>query len=406
MDRFQVEQGLRGSGGRGAGAIFRAEFARRHAKFAFEGHTEILDMVETGALGDFFEGEFGFQQEFLHAAELDAQDFLVRGAADKLFETVFEEAAALGHSFEDVLHVDAEAGIFADVMDGARDVAVLNGEHIGGLAGEDTERGNEMGFAFDLAASHHFIEEMRGLVTRAVGVRDDAGERGIRQSAEQVIVIYADDGNFVRDGDANAAAGIEHLLAAQVVTGHDTDWLGQGPNPFGEVSDLGFVVNGEAFGGAIMAAFATRGADAVIEVLAAPFGPVKTAVASVAEIFEAAVEEVFGGQVGHSAVVRFKIGERRNQAGGAHVHNGHVELAQGRGNGVVLDAGDDAVAIPIAEPARWFVAAAMFGEVKGPGLVFANVGNNAVEETASVGVRGLDQKCDFGRRFHDGCSGE
>lgn len=183
-------------------------------------------MGETAALGDFIDGEIGLGEELFHALELDAEDFLVRGAADEFDEALFHEAAGLGNGFDDVLNVDAAASVVADVMEGAGDVAVVYGEDIGGLAGGDAERGDEVGFAFETAAGHHLIEERGGFVAGAVGVRNNAGERRAGEFAEEFVVVYADDGDFIGHGDAGAAAGVEDLLAAEIVAGHDAGGFG------------------------------------------------------------------------------------------------------------------------------------------------------------------------------------
>ena len=136
-----------------------------------------------------------------------------------------------------------------------------------------------------------------------------------------------------------------------------------------------------------------------MEMFAAPFGPIETRVAGVTKMFEAAFLEMFGGEMADGDVVGLEPWQRGNQAGGADVDDGDGNVFQGGGDVWVFDAGDDAVAIPVREPGGRLIAAIVFGEVKGPWTMFADVGDDAAEETARVGVGGLDQEGDFDRWF-------
>lgn len=356
-------------------------------------------MGEAGAVGNFFEGEVGLGEELFHALELDADDFLVGGAANEFDEAFFHEAAGLGNGLDDVLDVDAVAGVVADVMEGAGDVAVVNGEDIGGLAGGDAEGGDEVGFAFEFAAGDHFGEERGGFVAGAVGVGDDAGKGRAGEFAEEFVVVDADDGDFIGDSDADAAAGIEDLLATKIVAGHDADGLGKLADPFGEL--VGFLVPSPArfARSGINRAGVAGSANGINEMFFAPFGPVEAIVAGVGEVDETAFEKMFGGEMGDGAVVGFEPGKRGNEASGADIDDGHVQVAESFGDGGIFDPGDDTAAIPGGEPTRGLVAAGVFGKVNGPGAMFADEADDAAEQTASVGVGGFDEKGDFGGGF-------
>jgi len=221
-------------------AILSAELAGGDADFAAEGDAEVFDVVEGSSLSDFVEGEVGFDEEFFNAVEADAEDFFVGGAADEAFEAAFEEGAGLGDDAQNVFDLDAVAGVLADVMDGAGDVAVFNDEDVGGLAGGDAERGDQVGFAASGFAGDHLVEEGGGFVAGAMHVGDDAGEGRVGELAEEFVVINADDGDFVGNSEAEAAAGVEDLLAAEIVAGHDADGFWEAADPFGEVVDLHF----------------------------------------------------------------------------------------------------------------------------------------------------------------------
>ena len=146
-------------------------------------------------------------------------------------------------------------------------------------------------------------------------------------------------------------------------------------------------------------AFVAGGAEGVLEMFAAPFGPIKARIAGVAKMFEAAFLEMFGGEMADGDVVGFEPWKGWDEASGADVDDWDWNVFEGGGDIWIFDAGDDAVAVPVGEPGGRLIAAVVFGEVKGPGTMFADVGDDAAEETARVGVGGLDQKGDFDRGF-------
>ena len=78
-----------------------------------------------------------------------------------------------------------------------------------------------------------------------MGVGNDTGQRRMGKLAEQFVVIHADDRHLVRHRDADAPAGVEHLLAADVVAGHQADGLGKLAQPTGQGFDVRDVVAGK-----------------------------------------------------------------------------------------------------------------------------------------------------------------
>jgi len=142
------------------------------------------------------------------------------------------------------------------------------------------------------------------------------------------------------------------------------------------------------------------GAQGILEMFATPFGPIKTGVASVAEMFEPAFEKVVGGQMRDGAIVGLEPGEGRDEARGADIDDRNRDVLEGGGDGGIFDARDNAVAVPMRKPGGGLIAAVVFGKVKGPGAVFANKGNNAAQKAARVSVGSFDQESDFDGRLH------
>ena len=64
-------------------------------------------------------------------------------------------------------------------------------------------------------------------------------------------------------------------------------------------------------------------------------------------------------------------------------------------DGDILDARNDAMALPVGEPSRRFVSSVVFGQVKRPETMFANVGDNAAQKAPCIGMRRFDKESDL-----------
>ena len=76
-------------------------------------------------------------------------------------------------------------------------------------------------------AGHQAVEQLGRLVADQLGVGDDAGEGRVAELADLLLVVDADDGDLLGDGQVHPVAGVEDVLAPDVVAGHDPDRLGQ-----------------------------------------------------------------------------------------------------------------------------------------------------------------------------------
>ena len=70
-------------------------------------------------------------------------------------------------------------------------------------------------------------------------VGDHAGKGRIRQQADELFIIGADDRHFL-GGHSRPAASVEHLNAANIRAGHDARGLGQFFHPLGHALDFIF----------------------------------------------------------------------------------------------------------------------------------------------------------------------
>src|SRR5262245_25067898 len=98
----------------------------------------------------------------------------MRSATDQLFEPLLEQPSRLRNSFEHVGDINAAMGMLADIMDGAGNVPVADRKDVSGLPGADPHGRDQVSFAPNFEATHHFVEQRGGFVAGAVGVWNDA----------------------------------------------------------------------------------------------------------------------------------------------------------------------------------------------------------------------------------------
>ena len=170
-------------------------------------------------------------QQLLAALDLHIANLRLRRAIEQLAEIPLQPAPRHGEVVEHVLHGDAVAGPFANESQRGGDRRVAHGEHVGRLPDGDALRRH-----LDLQhrrrlALHHAIEPAGGFVADSLRIGDHARQRRIAQAAQQLVVVDADDRRLLGHGDIVAAAGVEHMLPAQVVGGKDAHRLRQRVQP-------------------------------------------------------------------------------------------------------------------------------------------------------------------------------
>lgn len=231
-----------------------------------------------------------------------------------------------------------------------------------------------------------------------MGVGDDAGEGRIREAAADQVIINADDGDIIGDAQAGEAAGVEDLLAANVVAGEDTDGFGKLAEPGDEGADAGrprgCAGGAEGFELGVKDAVGIGGE--LGEALVLPGGPAVVGDAAEAELAEAAIAEVGEGGFGFGADIAMHGGGFGKQAGGADINGGDSGGGDGGGDSAILGADDHAIAAPAAKGAGEGFAAGPFGKVNGPGGMLVDVQRDAFEKASRIGVGGFDEEGDSG----------
>lgn len=98
---------------------------------------------------------------------------------------------------------------------------------------------------------------------------------------------------------------------------------------------------------------------------------------------KAALNQMLRRHASHGFVIHMHEGQRGFRNDPQHVHRGNAGRAYFLGDTAVLDARDDAVATPMAEPARHgFLQAPRF-VVESPGIMLANVACDPAQDVAT-----------------------
>jgi hypothetical protein len=106
------------------------------------------------------------------------------------------------------------------------------------LARGEGDRRDEVGGGWETFAAHEEREEGGGFPAGAAGVERDAGKGRWGEGAEDLVVVHAEDGDLLGDGEADAATGFEHLLAAVVVAGENGDGFRERGEPRADGTDF------------------------------------------------------------------------------------------------------------------------------------------------------------------------
>ena len=237
----------------------------------------------------------------------------------------------------------------------------------------------------------------------------DAREGRIGQVAEHVVVVDAEHGHVLGDGDLDVAAGVQDLLPADVVARHQADRLGQGLDPLRHLGLGGASPllqrhrpdRPALAGGLVDVTDEARLLDQGGEGARAVVGVVRAGEAAEGEVAETPLEEMLDRQPGHGDVVG---GEERHLEVGeqpAEVDGRQSQLADRMRDLAVLDAGDDPVPLPALEPGGRGIPEAALRQVDRPGTVQPDVLGDPVQQAAAVGTRRLHQQGDAWSNGHD-----
>ena len=114
---------------------------------------------------------------------------------------------------------------------GGGNLPVLHRQHIGRTTGNDCMGSDVRGDRLQFFARHQPVQQRGGLISDAFSVGYHAGKRRIGQVAEHLLVIHADHRQVIGYRHPGGAAGVEHLLTAHVIAGHQAHGFWHPGNP-------------------------------------------------------------------------------------------------------------------------------------------------------------------------------
>ena len=152
--------------------------------------------------------------------EADADDLVVDRPAQHGAEPPLEGAPRQRQLATDLVDAQAVAGVLADEADGLGHLAVVQREGVARRPTDHAQRRDEDLLARPGLAGAESVEQRRGLVADPLVIRHHARERRVGDRTDRLVVVDADDRDLVGDANADAAAGLQDLLAPRVVAGH------------------------------------------------------------------------------------------------------------------------------------------------------------------------------------------
>ena len=249
-----------------------------------------------------------------------------------------------------------------------------------------------MRFRRGCLAGHHLFQQFRSAIPSSGRVWNDTGQRWARQVANDGIIIHADDCDLFGHHDFEFPASVQYLPCTDVVTSHQSRRLCEAANPIGKSPIFARPRVASRFLPHGIEDFATQSeqSQSFDKMIAPPDRPIEAGSSVESQISKTAFQQMFCGQLSDALVVRFNPWDPRQLPCGTHIDNGNSNAVNDPGNFFRLDPSDQSVALPIANPFRRCRAPILFGQVDTPRIVLLLVSDDALKQTARVGVRRFD----------------
>jgi len=356
-----------------------------HSDFGFEDDTEVLTMAEAGLFRDCGQREVGLAEQFHCTVEADAEDFVVNGTLEDASKLAVQGAARDGYVLGDVLNPDLLRGVFPNEPHGGGKIPVFDSEYISGASHDNLGRFEQQFLFLEGAAVHQFVEQSCGLVSDLSVNRDDAGEHWITEFARWFVVIDAENGDLFWNQGSDSSAGFEDAAAHRIVTGHDGRWSRELGDPGSQLGLCLFGIPRLAFPEReqVHRAAIACGFDCVKKALLTLADPTATAEPAETEMPEASVQEVGGGQAANRVAVDLDNGDGGMEPVSEDVDDwkpGAEEYLDGL---FAPDSGNNAVSLPVLEPARYRPLDVFWFVIDRPLSGFTNMAGNAAKDLAS-----------------------
>jgi len=193
-----------------------------------------------------------------------------------------------------------------EVTNGFHEMAVVDGQHIRGKAGQDARRWNQYRPGGTRQAADQVEQQACGLETDALPGNCNARKRRMRHFADQFVVIDGNHGNVVWDPQSLMGAHFDENASQRIVGGEDSDRFGELAEPRDESALMTDPIFDEFArrAGAIVhpAEFVPAGREPFPEALFALVGVV-AGLAPEAEMLETLVDQVLGRHSSNRYVV-------------------------------------------------------------------------------------------------------
>ena len=309
---------------------------------------------------------------------------------------------------EDLVRIEISVDVPPDEDEGIGKPDRSDREDLGRCALDQLCRRNSSVLGLALGIPEPFVEGFGGRVSDSERILVDGREGRIRKSAQERVVVNAEDGYFPGDGDAGRLASLEYVPGEEIVCAKDGDRLFKSLQPLGERPLVEAEV--EVSAGNQLAAEPLGRVDLALEDPAVkaielecadegfPPGGGKrlSGIAAEGEVLEPVFNEMTGGELADSPCVLVGGHEFPGWDAAVDVDDGASRAAKRPEHGPVPDAGDEAVkarkrrAIPQLRP---------FGKVQGPVALCAGVLGDALAKASPVVPVALD---DESNPFHRG----
>lgn len=172
-------------------AILLSELQWRAPFIFFEYAGDVAAVLESDFAGEFDDRAVCGDQQVGEVFDAVDEEVLVERGPGLLFKAHFEISPGQRHRFDQSLHTDLLGIVVVDEPDdffhmGIRDIVDAGGLPLDDPYGVDHDIKGEVS-----PAGEHSVEKFAGLIASVFDIEGDGGDRWIGDTAQQVVVVHA-----------------------------------------------------------------------------------------------------------------------------------------------------------------------------------------------------------------------
>ncbi len=271
--------------------------------------TEVWEAASGRDGGKFFFGVIA--QELLGIVDFGIADKMVRRDLQGIHEISLEAASGNAAGGGKRFYAKYFGKVGPNVLDRLADGGVLDMKHVGGSAGDNSQRGEERIDGGERVARHDVVQQFRSFVAQAAIIACDAAERRGSEFAEEAVIVHADHADIEGHAQPDQLARFGDEPGTLIIHGKNANRVWKPSQPRGERVDF---INprpggAEGIGGEKYVRGGVFSLQGVAVTLEPVFGISDVREAIVAEMFEAAGKKVFGGELTDRVVVGVDSGD-------------------------------------------------------------------------------------------------